>query len=710
MKTLADQLTITSVDLEIKARPSRSADCNLSINQIDLVQELSWPGATGRIEIRNQAQEQIRNNGYRLKVFLMCSNQLSHLSLVATLPQPITNMFSNGYNDWTAARQYRINEQQGRTRLILRYLAGAMTDNHFVEPTIRGSKSDKRSHEWTILSNNESSLFIGSLNDFDAFTYFELLNSNRIIIHRDVNGWSVNKETCVLDLWVAELPNQKQSQLFDTYFQLKELPALRTKPATGYTSWYYHYNQISPNDIDNVVNSFQINQIPIDFIQIDDGTQKRVGDWLDLKPEFGQSLKPLVDKIHGAGFKAGLWLAPFVAEAKSDLIKNHPDWVAKDERGRRIRAGFNPLWSYWFYVLDLQNQEVRNYLKNVFQVVLNDWGFDLLKLDFLYAAALQHPTTMTRAQLMSDAVDLVHEATGWKSGQPHSYDKKNGPLLLGCGIPPSAAVGKFDFCRIGSDVKESWEDNLLKFMKYQERVSTYNSLLSTIGRWPYNGRGFWNDPDVFYLRQNFRALKPKEKKKKLPMTEVEKTTLLLLNHVFGSLIFTSDPVHQFDEEKMNRYKLCFPYLDKEIKQVFDNDRLYSVHFTIKTTDRILRYCLISNLRNKKTTAQLETGLWFSSFLHKQGQPNADWFYSNSIDLQPHESKCLLYVDDQFAGSTGHIFPGSDILVYPNTELWRREHTAPGEYWLVVAVDEHKQSAPKNLISIQDRHFRCIRYE
>ncbi|MBW7857703.1 MAG: hypothetical protein H3C43_05280 [Leptonema sp. (in: Bacteria)] len=50
------------------------------------------------------------------------------------------------------------------------------------------------------------------------------------------------------------------------------------------------------------------------------------------------------------------------------------------------------------------------------------------------------------------------------------------------------------------------------------------------------------------------------------------------------------------------------------------------------------------------------------------------------------------------------------MVYPNTELWRREHTAPGEYWLVVAVDEHKQSAPKNLISVQDRHFRCIRYE
>ncbi|MBW7857702.1 MAG: alpha-galactosidase [Leptonema sp. (in: Bacteria)] len=545
MKTLTEQFTIQSIDLEINSRPSRSIDCNFNLNQ-DSSQELHWPGANGRIVIQNQ------RNGYRIKLFLTCERQLEHVSITADLSKSISHVFCNGYNDWTASREFKLNEQWGRTRLILRYLAGAMTDIHFVEPTIRGPKSDKRSHEWTILRNKDQALFIGSLNDFDAFTYFEYTNSSKIIIHRDVNGWLLNNETCIADLWISETGYNNLSELFETFFMLKNLPPLRTKPATGYTSWYYHYNQIVPSQIESVITSFQMNQIPIDFIQIDDGTQKRVGDWLDLKPEFGQSLKPLVEKIHGAGFKAGLWLAPFVAEAKSNLIKNHPDWIAKDEFGRRIKAGFNPLWSYWFYVLDLQNSEVRQYLKNVFQVVLNDWNFDLLKLDFLYAAALQNPKSMTRSQLMTDAVDLIHEATGWKPGQPHSYDKKNGPLLLGCGIPPSAAIGKFDFCRIGSDVKESWEDNLLKFMRYQERVSTYNSLLSTIGRWPYNGRGFWNDPDVFYLRENYRALKPKEKKKKLPMTEVEKTTLLLLNHVIGSLIITSYPVHEYDQETLNR--------------------------------------------------------------------------------------------------------------------------------------------------------------
>ncbi|WP_418759436.1 hypothetical protein, partial [Gemmiger sp.] len=38
-------------------------------------------------------------------------------------------------------------------------------------------------------------------------------------------------------------------------------------------------------------------------------------------------------------------------------------------------------WSS-FYALDIDNPEVLDYLQTVFDRVLNDWGFDLVKLDF----------------------------------------------------------------------------------------------------------------------------------------------------------------------------------------------------------------------------------------------------------------------------------------------------------------------------------------
>jgi isocitrate dehydrogenase len=119
-----------------------------------------------------------------------------------------------------------------------------------------------------------------------------------------------------------------------------------------------------------------------DIFQIDDGYQTAVGDWLsiDLK-KFPHGIAPICEKIHQKGMLAGLWLAPFVVEKDSSVYKEHQDWILKDSTGSPLAAGCN--WSGSF-ALDIYNEDVRAYLKEVFDTVLNVWGFDLVKLDFLY--------------------------------------------------------------------------------------------------------------------------------------------------------------------------------------------------------------------------------------------------------------------------------------------------------------------------------------
>lgn len=67
-----------------------------------------------------------------------------------------------------------------------------------------------------------------------------------------------------------------------------------------------------------------------------------------------------------------------------------------------------------------------------FDVVLNEWGFDLLKLDFLYAAAVRPIHNRTRGEVMCDAMDLVRKLTGNR-------------MMLACGVPMMPAFGKADF-------------------------------------------------------------------------------------------------------------------------------------------------------------------------------------------------------------------------------------------------------------------------
>src|SRR5699024_7163536 len=111
-----------------------------------------------------------------------------------------------------------------------------------------------------------------------------------------------------------------------------------------------------------------------------DGYQTAVGDWLSLKSEFSDGMRPITDRLHKNGSKAGLWLAPFSAHKNSQLIKDHPDWLARDSKGKPVFGGLN--WG-GFYSLDIYNQGVRDYLKKVFDTVFYEWGFDMVKLDFL---------------------------------------------------------------------------------------------------------------------------------------------------------------------------------------------------------------------------------------------------------------------------------------------------------------------------------------
>lgn len=121
----------------------------------------------------------------------------------------------------------------------------------------------------------------------------------------------------------------------------------------------------------------------VDIFQIDDGYERTVGDWLEPdEKKFPKGMKVIADNIHRNGMKAGLWLAPFAVTPKSHIYKRHKDWLVRDKNGKAHFASHN--WG-GFYALDIYNNEVRAYIRKVFDTVLKKWGYDMVKLDFLYA-------------------------------------------------------------------------------------------------------------------------------------------------------------------------------------------------------------------------------------------------------------------------------------------------------------------------------------
>lgn len=304
------------------------------------------------------------------------------------------------------------------------------------------------------------------------------------------------------------------------------------RPLIGFTSWYRHYADIDSSVLEHdlaglarVMEGCDTSGADVTF-QIDDGYAK-VGDWLEVDAEkFPEGMAPLAVKVSERGFIPGLWLAPFLCERESRLFAEHPGWLLRDEHLGLVATGGN--WS-GAVALDTQNPEVRAYITRVLQTVVRDWGFKLLKLDFLFAACMLPHAGLNRAQLMVDGLELIREAVG-----------EDAALLL-CGVPLASAFGRCEYCRIGCDVGLDWDDVAYMRLLHRERVSTRLSLADTRGRAHLDGLVFGNDPDVFFLRDDVR------------LSAKQKDLLMKTDAASGSVFLTSDDMGAWDDFQCARY-------------------------------------------------------------------------------------------------------------------------------------------------------------
>ncbi|MDF1541215.1 MAG: alpha-galactosidase, partial [Candidatus Thorarchaeota archaeon] len=209
----------------------------------------------------------------------------------------------------------------------------------------------------------------------------------------------------------------------------------------GWCSWYFYYTM--PDEGEMIANTdFLANRFgdSIEWIQIDDGYQMKVGDW-EENSRFTSGLKNLVKEIKDRGYQAGIWTAPFVASEHSEIFEDKQDWFVKDKDNKPIVVGENPLWLGNYYALDLTNPKVIDHIKKIFKKLKKD-GFTYFKIDFLYHAALEgrrQDANMTRAQAIRQGLEAIRETVG-------------DDLILGCGAPLGPCIGLVNMMRIGTDI------------------------------------------------------------------------------------------------------------------------------------------------------------------------------------------------------------------------------------------------------------------
>jgi alpha-galactosidase len=443
--------------------------------------------------------------------------------------KPTDRVFCNGWQSWTESREYATDERIAPPLFGTKMIFEPMGDYGFYDyPNQKGLL-----HSWTYAYTKRQNklFFVGSVNEQTGFTLIEHNTQNQTIrIKKEVENLSLDHSFPIFDIIFLE---NTEKTVFDTFFELSQIkkPTAPT-PLLGWTSWYNYYTKINEGIIlENAKNILTRHEEKENIlVQTDDGWQTAVGDWLSVdEQKFPNGMHHIAHQISDMGGRAGLWLAPFICEKKSDIYTQKPKWILRDRSGKMVKAGVNPLWSGVFYALDFYNEEVQNYIRSVLQTLTYKWGFSFLKLDFLYAVCLAPPANKTRGQVMHEAMDFIRGIV------PHT-------TLLGCGVPLAAAFGRVDYCRIGADTHLSWEHFWLALARNRERVSTLLALRNTVGRRHLDGRAFQNDPDVFILRKH-----------KHHLSENEQNTLLFLNVLLGNVWFFSGNLNEMDDTIKTRH-------------------------------------------------------------------------------------------------------------------------------------------------------------
>ncbi|MCS7010006.1 MAG: alpha-galactosidase [Anaerolineales bacterium] len=344
------------------------------------------------------------------------------------------------------------------------------------------------------------------------------------------------------------LATGEEEQVFARYAEhlAKRLGRRRIERAPRvWCSWYSLYRLINEQIILDVLK--RLDDLPFDVFQLDDGWQISTGDW-EANEKFPSGMAALAEKIRSHGRVAGLWLSPLIVTPDSSIYRNHPDWLLRGEDGQPVFAGVN--WSGKTYALDVTHPAVLEWLEALIRKV-RSWGYEYLKLDFLYAGALpgKHARPMPREQAYRQALETMRHAAG------DAY-------LLTCGAPVIPSLGLCDGMRVGPDVTPYWLNHPMSvWLNNPNAPSTQNAIRTSLNRL-WLSSVVHTDPDVIYFRS-----------KTCWMSEEQKTLLRDLGWITGFKA-TSDLPHWLtsqDRQRLRQFLETTPVIKRRERHVFEID-------------------------------------------------------------------------------------------------------------------------------------------
>jgi alpha-galactosidase len=369
---------------------------------------------------------------------------------------------------------------QYRGTLAAPQLVGGYDDNRHYR--LQQPAGYKAVYNMLLLHGNAGNELLMGFNSSFKYIGKFYLNADTIKVVMDMENVLLKAGTAIQLEEFSLLPGKNINQLTAAFARRINYfhPRLQSNIPTGWCSWYCFGPDVTAKNITDNLAYIKKNIPQLKYIQLDDGYQPHMGDWLQTSNTFGSNIKTTLKEIKKAGFEPAIWVAPFICDSNSRIYKEHPDWLVKDFTGKPLQSDKVTFGGWrlapWF-VLDATNPAVQQHLTHVFKTMSTAWGCTYFKLDANYWGAIQggvyYDKTATRV-------------TAYRSGMKAILKGAGNAFILGCNHPLWPSLGLISGSRSSNDISRDWDT----FLKTGDE--------NLLRNWQ-NGKLWWNDPDCILL-------------------------------------------------------------------------------------------------------------------------------------------------------------------------------------------------------------------
>ena len=438
-------------------------------------------------------------------------------------------VFMNGFQSATESRERPIVAKMSRMSTVSEFVhqkSSKKTAGDYDLIPYKNKPGVTHGFSYCYFRRDDKITLFASLDESTGYTVFKYDAWSGVLkVSKDVTGVQRFDGYNAISLFFCE---GSEEEVFDKWFS--RLSKSENAPAERIVG--YSTKKLSALNEDVICEKIDgMNAFPVTpNLFLIEGSYCEEGDWLRYnRRNFPVGMREMSDLIKEKGMMSGIAISPFTVDEKSNVFRDHGEWILRMEDGRFCKTGDDK------YILNSTNPEVKAYVREVIHTVLFMWGFDLVKLDDLYAAGVIPTDGKSRGELMCDAMKFLRECCG-------------GKLMYACDVPLMPAFGIADYCSVSGGAMSANIPNMLYSRKYyRESASVRNASADIVFRRMLNGRAFLNVPCEVSLYDKDFFLDGN-------LNNAEQNVLTTLEGLFSSALITTDDVIKYNQKQKRRFK------------------------------------------------------------------------------------------------------------------------------------------------------------